>query len=127
MYNTMVPRGNEKLSVVSCRRQVFDDLSPLLEHLLDFGHRRLKSRNGKLAGASRAKTRVNFTFVILAILINWGRWAMFFAGIFEYSASPYLYLSADLSSPRSELSLSQQTQSVSVFATLPSAAERRVW
>ena len=69
----MVPRGNEKLSVVSCRRQVFDDLSPLLEHLLDFGHRRLKSRNGKLTGASRAKTRVNFTFVILAILIHWGR------------------------------------------------------
>ena len=78
MYNTMVLLENERLSVVSCRRQVFDDLSPLLEHLLDFGHRRLKSRNGKLAGASRAKTRVNFTFVILAILINWGRWAMFF-------------------------------------------------
>ena len=37
------------------------------------------------------------------------------------------YLRADLSSVRSELSLSQQTQSVSVLATLPSAAERRVW
>ena len=73
------------------------------------------------------KERDEFHYVILATVMNFGRWAMFFAGIFEYSASPYLYLSADLSSPRSELSLSQQTQSVSVFATLPSAAERRVW
>ena len=124
----MVPLENKRLSVVSCRRQVFNDLSPLLEHLLDFSHRRLESRNGKLAGAPRAKKECDeFHYVILATVMNLGRWAMFFAGIFEYSASPYLYLSADLSSPRSELSLSQQTQSVSVFATLPSAAERRVW
>ena len=76
-------------SVVSRRRQVLDDLSPFLEHLLDFGHRRLESRNGKLAGAPRAKTRVNFTSVILAIVINLDKEAMFFAGIFEKSASTF--------------------------------------
>ena len=50
----MVPHMHERLSVIARRRQVLDDFSPLFEHLLDLGHRRLQSRNGELAGAPRA-------------------------------------------------------------------------